>query len=84
MTVLQPLTIRTKPPLSGDNNTVDNVVKLNSTVPNKVRLYACGTDVTRTASVTVKLGTTFMSSGGSSTTSTIATCTDVADSGRRD
>ena len=81
VTVLQPLTIRIQPPLSGDNNTVDNVVKLNSTVPNKVRLYACGTDVTRTASVTVKLGTTFMSSGGSSTTSTIATCTDVADSG---
>jgi hypothetical protein len=81
VTVLQPLTIRIQPPLSGDNNAVDNIVKLGSTVPNKVRLYACGTDVTRTASVVVKLGTTLMSSGGTTRTQTIATCTDAPDTG---
>ena len=81
VTVLKPLEIRIQPPLAGDNNTVNNIVKAGSTVPNKVRLYACGSDVTRTASVTVKLDTTYVSSGGSTTTKTIATCTDAADSG---
>jgi hypothetical protein len=81
VSVLQPLTIRIQPPLSGDNNTTDNVVKLGSTVPNKVRLYACGSEVTKTASVIVKLGTTYMSTGGSTNTRTIAACTDAVDSG---
>jgi hypothetical protein len=81
VTVLQPLTIKIQPPLSGDNGTVNNVVKLGSTVPNKVRLYACGTNVTTTASVTVKLGTTYMASGGVSTSQTITTCTDTPDTG---
>jgi hypothetical protein len=81
VTVLQPLTIRIQPPLSGDNNSVDNIVKLGSTVPNKVRLYACGTDVTRTASVVVKIGTALMSSGGSTRMQTLATYTDTPDTG---
>ena len=40
VTVLQPLTIKIQPPLSGDNDTADNIVKLGSPVPNKVSLYA--------------------------------------------
>ena len=79
--MLQPLDNPHPAAAVGDNNTVDNIVKAGSTVPNKVRLYACGSDVTRTASVTVKLETTYVSSGGSTTTKTIATCTDAADSG---
>jgi len=81
VTVLQPLTIKIQPPLSGDNNTVNNVVKLGSTVPTKVRLYACGTNITKTASVTVKIGTTYVSSGGTSTSQTVAACYDAPDTG---
>jgi hypothetical protein len=81
VTVLQPLAIRVQPPLSGDNNTVNNVVKLGSTVPTKVRLYACGTNVTKTAAVTVKLATVYVASGGSNTNQTIATYTDTPDTG---
>jgi hypothetical protein len=79
VTVLQPLTVKVQSPLAGDNDTIDNVVKLGSTVPTKVRLYACGSDVTRSASVTVKLATTHVASGGSSSTQTIASYSDTPD-----
>ena len=81
VTVLKPLTIRIQPPLSGDNNAVNNVVKLGSTVPTKVLLYACGTNVTKTASVTAKIGTTYVSSGGATTSKTVPLCNDTPDTG---
>jgi type 1 fimbria pilin len=81
VTVLKPLTIRIQPPLHGDDNSINNIVKLGSTVPTKVRLFACGTDVTKTASVVVKIDTTLMPSGGSSKAETVAVCNDAPDSG---
>jgi hypothetical protein len=73
VTVLQPLTIKIQPPLSGDNDTVDNVVKDGSTVPNKILLYACGTNVTSSASVVAKLGVTYQQTGGSNNATTVTT-----------
>jgi hypothetical protein len=72
VTVLQPLTIMIQPPLSGDNDTVDNIVKDGSTVPNKILLYGCGTDVTRSVSVIATLGVTFQPKGGASNGTTVA------------
>jgi type 1 fimbria pilin len=78
--VLQPITVRVQPPLSGDNDSVDNVVKVGSTVPTKVQLFACGSNVTTRAAVTVKLAVTSVSSGGASTTTTVtSTTTSAAD-----
>jgi hypothetical protein len=80
VTVLQPITVRVQPPLSGDNDSVDNVVKVGSTVPTKVQLFACGSNVTTRAAVTVKLAVTSVSSGGASTTTTVtSTTTSAAD-----
>jgi hypothetical protein len=79
--VLPPLTIKIQPPLSGDNDTVDNVVKDGSTVPNKILLYTCGVDVTATAHVVAKLGVAYKSTGGSSTTSAVATFNGIGDTG---
>ncbi|HVU52271.1 MAG TPA: HYR domain-containing protein [Polyangia bacterium] len=76
VTVLQPLTVRVQPPLSGDNDAVDNVVKDGSTVPVKVQLFACGVNVTKTASVTAKLAVASAPSGGSTTTQTVVACSD--------
>jgi hypothetical protein len=73
VTVLQPLTIKIQPPLAGDNDTVDNVVKNGSTVPNKILLYACGTDVTSSVSVVAKLGVTYKQTGGSNVSTTVPT-----------
>jgi hypothetical protein len=72
VTVLQPLTIKIQPPLAGDNDAVDNVVKDGSTVPNKILLYACGTDVTSHVSVVAKLGVTYKQTGGSNVSTTVA------------
>jgi hypothetical protein len=79
VTVLQPLTIRIQPPLSGDNDTVDNVVKCGSTVPNKILLYACGVEVTKTASVTAKLSVSYKGSGGASVATSVPTSNGVGD-----
>ena len=64
VTVLEPLTVKVQSPLSGDNDSADNVVKSGSTVPTKIRLYACGTDVTATASVVAKVGVAYAPAGG--------------------
>jgi hypothetical protein len=79
VTVLQPLTVRIQPPLSGDNDTVDNVVKCGSTVPNKIRLYACGADVTTTVSVTAKLSVSYKGGGGASVATLVPTSNGVGD-----
>jgi hypothetical protein len=79
VTVLQPLTVRIQPPLSGDNNTVANIVKAGSTVPNKIQLFACATNVTTTAAVVAKLDVAYAPTGGSSVTSTVATSNGKAD-----
>jgi hypothetical protein len=71
VTVLQPLTVVVQPPLTGDNNTVDNIVKVGSTVPNKVQLLACGVNVTTTASVVVKLTVAYTPTGGATVTSIV-------------
>jgi hypothetical protein len=68
VSVLQPLTVQVQPPLYGDNDSRDNLVKAGSTVPTKVLLYACGTNVTTTAPVTAKLGVTFVPGGGATAT----------------
>jgi hypothetical protein len=80
VTVLQPLTIKIQPPLAGDNDAVDNVVKAGSTVPNKILLYACGVDVTKTAAVTATLGVAYKTTGGSSDSSLVTTSNGVGDS----
>jgi hypothetical protein len=65
ITVLQPLTMRVQAPLSGDSTpampdgSLDNMIKEGSVVPVKVKLFACGADVTTTADVTVRLGVTY-------------------------
>jgi hypothetical protein len=71
ITVLQPLTVRIQPPLAGDNNTVDNVVKSGSTVPNKIQLFACGVNVTTTAPVVAKLAVAYTPSGGTAVTADV-------------
>jgi hypothetical protein len=76
VTVLQPLTVRVQPPLAGDNDTVDNVVKAGATVPVKVQLYACGANVTKTAPITAKLAVKSVASGGSSAAQTVVSCND--------
>lgn len=82
VTVVEPLTVRVLPPLSGDDDSVDNVVKAGSTVPTKVRLSRCGgADVTSQAPVIVKLGVTFQQSGGSSVVATTAPSSAPSDSG---
>lgn len=63
VTVLQPLTVRIQPPLSGDNDTVDKIVKDGTTVPTKVQLYACGANLTTTASVVAKVAVPYVPSG---------------------
>jgi hypothetical protein len=78
VTVLQPLTMRVQPPLSGDNDTVDNVVKDGSTVPTKVLLYACGVNVTAKASVVAKLSVTYMPSGGAAVGNPVTTTSNGA------
>jgi hypothetical protein len=80
VSVLQPLTIKIQAPLSGDNDAVDNIVKDGSIVPNKILLYACGTDVTKTAAVVAKLGVTYKTTGGTSTTSVVPTNNGIGDS----
>jgi hypothetical protein len=52
------------------------VVKNGSTVQTKVLLYACGANVTKTASVVAKVAATYTTSGGATTSKTFATCTD--------
>jgi hypothetical protein len=81
VTVLQPLTIKIQPPLGGDNDGVDNVVKDGSIVPNKILLYACGAEVTKTAAVTATLGVTYKTTGGSSSTSVVTTSNGIGDTG---
>jgi hypothetical protein len=71
VTVLQPLTVRIQSPLAGDNNTVINVVKAGSTVPNKVALFACGVNVTTTAAVDAKLAVAYTPTGGAITTTSV-------------
>jgi hypothetical protein len=79
VTVLQPLTVRIQPPLAGDNDTVDNVVKAGSTVPTKILLFACGVDVTATAPVNAKLDVTYKASGGTTVASPIVTSNGAGD-----
>jgi hypothetical protein len=71
VTVLQPLTVRIQPPLVGDNNTVINVVKAGSTVPNKIQIFACNVNVTTTAAVNAKLAVAYTPTGGATATATI-------------
>ena len=71
--MLQPLTVRIQSPLVGDNNTVINVVKVGSTVPNKIQLFACDVNVTTTASVVAKLAVTYTPTGGATATATVPT-----------
>jgi hypothetical protein len=71
VTVLQPLTVLVQPPLAGDNDTVDNIVKAGSTVPNKVQLFACGVNVTTTASVVAKVAVAYTPTGAASVKSTV-------------
>jgi hypothetical protein len=80
VTVLQPLTVLIQPPLAGDGNTVDNIVKAGSTVPNKVQLYACGVNVTTTAAVVAKLAVAYTPTGAAPVTSTVPTFNGKADS----
>jgi hypothetical protein len=81
VTVLEPLTVAVQPPLYGDNDSIDNVVKDGSTVPTKVKLYKCGADVTSQAPVIVKLGVTYQLSGGSSVTKSAVTSSGPSDTG---
>jgi hypothetical protein len=59
--VLEPLALAIQPPLYGDstpsapNGGVDNLARLGSAVPVKVLVSACGTPVTPTGAVTLKL-----------------------------
>jgi hypothetical protein len=71
VTVLQPLTVVVQPPLAGDNDTVDNIVKAGSTVPNKVQLFACGVNVTTTASVVAKLAVAYTPTGAAPVKATV-------------
>jgi hypothetical protein len=79
VTVLQPLTVRIQPPLYGDKDTIDNVVKAGSTVPTKILLYACDVDVTATAPVIAKLDVTYMASGGASVTEAVTSFNGAGD-----
>jgi hypothetical protein len=81
VTVLQPITMQVQPPLSGDNDTADNVAKDGSTVPVKVKLFACGTDVTSSAAVTAKIGVSYVPNGGSAGQNPVPTFNGAGDTG---
>jgi hypothetical protein len=87
VTVLQPLALKVQPPLYGDstaaspNGSVDNVVKDGSTVPVKILVYACGVDVTQTASLTLRLGVQSKQNASDPGTNVVPTFNGAGDAG---
>ena len=73
--------MQVQPPLNGDNDSADNVAKDGSTVPVKVKIFACGADVTSSGSVTVKIGVAYVPNGGAPGQNPVPTFNGAGDSG---